>query len=208
MGLLDWLFGSRKSALEQEPFAQGTRGPSSPPHWERSERGNPALIFDNRRITVFEQDRGWKFCIAKIKDDNDPFFSEVYDTEDAAKYEALARVSGQVSKYTTRSHDLKSARKDRWEEQIADRAKLFEDLSAALLAASNVTDLRKIESKVSSQLKQASWQITQYYRDGVAPSLVEKAEDLEKNLQAMLSAVEARIAEFKSRRRKPTDTSP
>lgn len=67
MGIFDWLFGRGRPSDVTPP-------PASAPQWEPSENGNAAIIHKNRRITVFASDRGWKFCVAKIENDNNPFF--------------------------------------------------------------------------------------------------------------------------------------
>ncbi len=82
MGILNWLFGG----------ATGVK-------WSRSANGNPVIFRLNRCITVFRTDSGWKYCIATIDEDDNPYFSEVYETEVAAKFEALARLEGRESRY-------------------------------------------------------------------------------------------------------------
>jgi hypothetical protein len=201
VGLFDWLFGKKLDLVDTIGLAPVQWCQTHDPQWEPSENGNPCLIYKNRRITVFERDRGWKFCIAKIEDDDDPYFSEVYFDEAAAKYEALARMDGRPSKHLTRSEDYGRARKEKWEDQIVERAKLYEELSDALSIAANVTELRKIQRKIESQAKQATWQISQYYRDGVSQHLITQAEALAGKFDAMAPKIETKIAEMKARPR-------
>lgn len=80
MGFLNWLFGT------------GVK-------WSRSSNGNPMIIRRKRRITVFRSDGGWKYCIARIEQDDNPFYSEAFETKAAAKFEALAHVEGRESRY-------------------------------------------------------------------------------------------------------------
>jgi hypothetical protein len=170
--------------------------------WGSTESGNPCLIHKQRRITVFERERGWKFCVAKIQGDDDPYFSEAYFSEDAAKFEAVAWMDGRPSQYPTRSEDRGRARKERWEAQIVERANLYQQIVEALPLASNVTELRKIERKVESHIRQEEWQMTQYCHDGVSKPLIDQAEALADNFRAMPPVIKARIEEIKAKRRK------
>lgn len=81
MGLLDWLF----------------RSTPSPHEWRISERGNATTVVDGVRITVFPQDGGWKYVLGWADDEDDeeePFFSDRFDSEDEAKASALSHVEG------------------------------------------------------------------------------------------------------------------
>lgn len=82
MSILRWSFGIRGGV-----------------EWSLSLNGNPTIIRRGHRITVFPGDGGWKYCIAKLEKDDDPFYSEAYETEPAAKYEALADIEGRESRY-------------------------------------------------------------------------------------------------------------
>lgn len=82
MGILNWLFG-------------GSTGVK----WSRSRNGNPVIFRLNRCVTVFRSDGGWKFCIATVDEDGNRYFSEAYETEAAAKFEALACLEGRVSRH-------------------------------------------------------------------------------------------------------------
>jgi hypothetical protein len=55
--------------------------------WETSDRGNPTLVLDGQRLTVFQQDGGWKWVIADEDDQDDaPLFSdERYKSKGAAQ---------------------------------------------------------------------------------------------------------------------------
>ncbi|TCL70469.1 hypothetical protein [Rhizobium sp. BK251] len=200
MGLLDWLFGKQGTSSEER------RAPQSQDElWSISENGNPMMTYRNRRITVFAGNDGWKFCVAKITADNDPYFSEVYASEAAAKYEALAWMNGSPSLHQSFQEQRRENRASKWEECILATETLANDLQAALADHSlNVTALRKIEAKIAPNVKRFSWQITQYYRDGVSDELIHKAEGLEKRFQALALVVDTRIAEAKSRPRKKT----
>lgn len=55
--------------------------------WQTSDRGNPTLVLDGQRLTVFQQDGGWKWVIADEDDQDDlPLFSdERYKSKGAAQ---------------------------------------------------------------------------------------------------------------------------
>jgi hypothetical protein len=198
VGIFDWLFG-RSTPSEVTP------PPASAPQWESSENGNPCLILKNRRITVFASNHGWKFCIARIENDDNPFFSEVYQTEEAAKYEALAHVERRPSKYASFSQYSREARRLKWEALIVDKEALFSALSDTLASTITLTELRKIERKVDSQIKQDSRLITDYYRDGISDELVIRAEKTANDFEVLKSKIVDRAAELKAtgRKRKP-----
>lgn len=80
MGFFSWLFGS-----EPDPRIEPVR----PPAWNRSENGNATMLWGGLRITVFKQDRGWKYLMAPDDDSEPPFYSEKFKTEDEAKRAAL-----------------------------------------------------------------------------------------------------------------------
>src|SRR5690606_30636079 len=61
--------------------------------WRRSINGNAVIRAGSLRITVFPSDGGWKFCIANGDDDR-PYYSDAYETEDIAKQESLAALHG------------------------------------------------------------------------------------------------------------------
>jgi hypothetical protein len=123
MGLLDWL------------FPKASRSDGDIRWWLRSEAGNPTRIYRNRRLTVFEQDGGWKFCDAQEGRDGEPYFSGVYDSVEAAKYEAIARVRGQPSRYKTRSQKARERRlQGRVPSGIQGKAELAAAVKQALAA--------------------------------------------------------------------------
>ncbi len=90
MGIFDWLFGEQNFHREQS----GTHDP-----WSVSENGNAMIIINSVRITVFQNNSGWKYCIAKIHSHKEPYFSELYASEQAARDEALAKFHDQPSRH-------------------------------------------------------------------------------------------------------------
>lgn len=96
MGILSWLFG-------------GGQG-SGKIKWHKSENGNPTGIHEGFRVTVFPSDGGWKYVLARAdRDEAEPFFSEPYETVEAAKHEALADLEGAASRFQsiTEQHRVK-----------------------------------------------------------------------------------------------------
>lgn len=88
---------------------------------------------------------------------------------------------------------------------LVEKANKCDQISDALPLAANVTDLRKLERKVQSEVKISSWHISECYRVGVAQQLIDQAEALAPKFEALAAAIESRIAELKGRSRSQTD---
>jgi hypothetical protein len=100
-----FLFLSRRSPNNRNGNGDGGRPwPTPRPRlngggqWKVSQNGNPTVVIDGKRITVFASDEGWKYVVAdestKGDDEHEPDFSLPYNTAEEAKYEALAVISG------------------------------------------------------------------------------------------------------------------
>jgi hypothetical protein len=187
MALFDWLFGRSKSRANKSAAVSD--------RWSVSENGNPTLIEGSTRITVFQQDRGWKFCIAAVNDREEPFFSEAYASEQEAREEALANLRGEPSRYQPLSVSFAEDRRQRWETHIRERSKVIEELQRYLAenADLGITALRKPEAKIASHLKQIDWQIAEYQRAGVSTDLISLAERQRPALATLAQEVAARI---------------
>lgn len=94
MGWLSKLFGSA------EPTAIA---------WRKSENGNMTSVVQGRRVTIYSDSGGWKFCLADVDEDREPFFSESYATQVAAQYEAAAMIEGRPSRFKSNA-DLRQER--------------------------------------------------------------------------------------------------
>lgn len=111
MGWLDLIFGkgttrrvatAKKVAKTLTP--QSTKQEKKPQKpkliWSKSENGNDTTIYDGFRVTLFQQDGLWNYCVVEILDDEDrangdedePIFGDQYPTKAEAKREALAEV--------------------------------------------------------------------------------------------------------------------
>lgn len=176
---------------------------SKPPKgWTPSENGNPMRITNGKRITVFERDGGWKFCIANENGDDDPYFSDAYETEHAARTEAVAWMNGSPTTYQT-INDIRYERRLSRENQRHTEAIL--ECSAAVKSMTkeipdllsspdiNITKLRPIErqiEKVAKNLQRAE----DHFRIEENASQVETAERLSTLLVALRSSVDSKIA--------------
>ncbi len=202
MGLLAWLFGRTPAPSEPEPPALSTL-----PTWQISENGNPTILFESGgRLTVFEDDRGgWKFCASQGDGSTDPYFSEPYETVEAAKLEALAYVTATPSRHTSITERYRQEGRARWEEMVDKKADLLTQMKKALEDPNlNVTQLRKIEAKVATQIKQLAWQIDELQRRGVDNRVIAEAERLAVEFPNLASEIEQRIAERKAFKSLPT----
>ena len=195
MGFLRRLFGMTKSDPDK-PFGAD--------RWTVSENGNPTMIVESTRITIFQQDRGWKYCIGDVDDRDDPYFSDEYATERDAQEEALAHVRGEPSRHQSLSESSAENTRQRWEVQIEERSKLIKELRQFLTENpdSGITALRKPEAKIVSHLKQLDWQIAKYRSSGVAAAFVSLAEQHKPALNDLAKEVAARI-EAKQAERPP-----
>lgn len=187
MAFLKWLFGR-----------SSTKG------WTVSENGNPMLVDGSTRITVFPQDRGWKFCIADVEDRTEPYFSEAYSSEQDAREEAIAYYREEPPRHRPLSASSAESRRERWEAHIRDRTKLIEEIRRYLLENPNlgITALRKPEAKVSSHIKQLEWQVAEYYRADVSPELIALAERQAQTLSELAQEISAKI-EARQKQRPP-----
>lgn len=79
--------------------------------WRTSLSGNATKQFGNSRLTVFSRDEGWKYCIADGPDDNDPFFSDAYPTEQMAREAGEDHILGNPSRHVSPREQRKAGRR-------------------------------------------------------------------------------------------------
>jgi hypothetical protein len=185
----------------------------APKGWHASENGNPTLLINGSRVTVFESDGGWKFCIATPTDgDDDPYFSDPYAHAEHAKHEALALIGQRSSKYPT----LRSARMAHREwsqaQWLADQEdierSLREELTAAMAnPAINITKLRPIEARITTRARYVG-RLPDSFPTGSDEH--QRACATAAKLDDLLATVESKIAELKARKaeRRPAPTPP
>jgi hypothetical protein len=175
----------------------------APNGWHISENGNSTLLMKGSRITVFESDGGWKFCVATPADGDDyPYFSEPYAQAEHAKHEGLALIGQHASKYPTLRYARLAHRewsKAQWlSEQEQIERSLREELVAAMAhPAVNVTKLRPIEARITTRAR--------YVRNlpgsfPVGSEEHQRASDTAAKLEELLEMAERRIAELKARK--------
>jgi len=194
MGLLSWLFGKPKTVISR---ARKTGD------WYLSENGNPVLEVESSRITVFQQDRGWKYCIADTDDRQQPHFSDPYESQQIAKDEALAHFRGEPARHASIYADRAEARKEKWEALIQERETLIQDLSTLISANPDlkITALRKPLTKIESHLKQIDWQVAQYRSDGVAEKFIMQTAQHQGKLLELRDQVADRISNLEAARK-------
>lgn len=194
MSFFKWLFGRRSSINHPHHNAASL--------WSISETGNPTFTQGSVRITVFQQDRGWKYCIANVDDRKAPHFSDEYASEQAAKEEALADLRGEPSRHQSLSVLYFEDRRRRWEELILDRSVVIDDLQLYLASSEQlgITALRKPEAKIASLLKQLDWQLTEYVKSGVSVKLVSLAEQHKAKLVELSASVSRKIEALQAKR--------
>ncbi|TIN18539.1 MAG: hypothetical protein E5Y31_25950 [Mesorhizobium sp.] len=124
----------------------------------------------------------------------------------AAKHEALAWIDGRQPGYQSRSEVNRDRRRNRWEAVIEEKIALSDGIKKSLVQSDlNVTQLRKLEAKVSSQVRQLSWQTSELYSAAVSDSTIATAERLKKDFDFLAERIATRIAERKTHStKKPT----
>jgi hypothetical protein len=65
---------------------------SAPPQWRLSQRGNPYTTVDGYHIVVFKRGGSWAFRIELIGTEREWYSKRRYQTEDAARSDALLAV--------------------------------------------------------------------------------------------------------------------
>jgi hypothetical protein len=187
MAFFKWLFGGNRLSSAWSP--------GSASRWTVSENGNPTFVEGSTRITIFQQDRGWKYCIADVNDRDDPYFSDAYASEREAREEALAHFRGEPSRHQSLTATSYQERRRRWETQIQERSLMIEELRRFLAENKDlgISALRKPEAKIASQLKQLNWQIAEYLNAGVSANFISLAEQQRPALDQLAKEVAARI---------------
>ncbi len=191
MRLLSWLLGS------SEPHE---RSSDDTMKWGVSENGNAMVILGSNRITVFPQDRGWKYCIAKTSGRGEPYFSDTYENEQQARKEAIADLRGEPSRHATLSEvRIRNRRQQKGaeiERCLGERSQTIDELQIQL--ANNpelgITGLRKLEATVARQLKEVNWQIDECNRFELSTKLTAMMERQKSSLLGLHDDIAKRIA--------------
>ncbi len=180
MGLLSWLFGTKKDAKSE---------------WNRSEKGNLTRhIEGDGWLTVFPQDGGWKFVAPypdEVKDDFEgPYFSPPFETERAARECADAYMLDQrwphEDLWTKRDKERPAQNKTMLPSLIAkERTKLDELVSA-------LERQEKLAKRKESTVVNLHARIVK--RMGTATHLRNQASD--SRLQASVSDANTILAEY------------
>jgi hypothetical protein len=69
--------------------------------WQKSNNGNDTAELEGFRVTIFQQDEGWNYCISEVLDAEDladgledsPEFGVGYDSKSEAKKSALENLT-------------------------------------------------------------------------------------------------------------------
>ena len=79
-------------AAERAKRAVPAQAPSGPPQWRLSKRGNPYTTLDGYHIVVFKRRGSWAFRIERTGAEQQWYSERPYQTEDAARSDALLAV--------------------------------------------------------------------------------------------------------------------
>jgi len=66
--------------------------PAVPPEWRVSQRGNPYTTVDGYHLVVFKRAGSWSFRIEQLGTEREWYSERRYQTEDAARSDALLAV--------------------------------------------------------------------------------------------------------------------
>lgn len=202
MGLFSWLFGNRfQSQHYIEPINEPYRPSPLEGNWQQSERGNPTQIYNGFRVTVFPEYKYWKFCVANEGAEEALFFSDPYEQQFEAQYEALAYVDGRPPRYESYTEKARQRRVRDLEEKVAQDAALLASGHQTLAEAATLTEIRKLERKVQSYLKQSHHHIIQLYKDRVSDDAIARAEAMEPRFKDLAEMINKKASEFKQRRK-------
>ena len=83
--------------------------------WRTSEKGNPTTEIDGLRVTVFQQDGGWKYAIKDPLSDRETYFSDLCKSEDDAKERAINNVTADTPAVPFTRRQIANRLKDRLE---------------------------------------------------------------------------------------------
>lgn len=181
--------------------------------WVISENGNYTTLINGRRLTVFESDGGYKFCCA-IGDEDDPYFSDVYDEFSSAQHEALAFIGLRQSVFQSINERRNSQRDARsasiWFGYISSAAQqaaleATETKSAIADTTSSITSLRTREKVHASALKKAERAID-YFSSVQAANEKQIASSSAEMHRAVLLIVQMEITARKSIKGSRSDT--
>lgn len=191
MGIFSWLFGSD---------VQDESRPANATRWTVSENGNPTCVIGDRRLTVFEQDSGYKFCVARAdRDDRNPYFSESYATEEAARFEAAAFVLGQPSRHKSLTEGRRDDRRQKADARLGEIEARIAKLGADAQSARNLTELRKVEKSAASTAKALTIALSRSTHDGLSAESIAEVERLQAQASALIDRIKALIAQKQRR---------
>jgi hypothetical protein len=172
--------------------------------WVSSESGNPTTTYQGWRLTVFESDGGWKYCIADHNDRREPEFSEPYETKDIAMEEGQRRIDGRNPRNQSLPEARRALRRQREKEQqytfLNDEPQILLSLRSDAESAANVTELRKVERKLETRKKYIDRVIDAL--DGVGTDQdLQRAKTIQEAALALSDHIQSKVSDLKAKPR-------
>lgn len=167
-----------RKAHAYAPIIPEQRPTARLPEWSITSSGNPTMNIEGCRLTVFERDGGWKFCVADGEDDDDPHFSGVYGSQKEAQERGLKWAEASIPTMRDSPELLLPIVK-----RIGDEAQALTRSVPDLLGRSvNSTQLRRLSDNIQDNYE-------------AAERLQERAEDigandLSQSLESLVSMYE------------------
>lgn len=162
--------------------------------WRTSSRGNATTIISGHRVTVFQSDGGWKYCIADPADGEAPYYSEVFETEDTARQEAVAHANGDPSALGNDDAMWISFLKDRGAALDMMRAKVPPALADKALSLDGATRLYQVLEEHAQAMELA---IEVMHDRGVDDRIVKVAEKIDDAVSELAAATARKIFELR-----------
>lgn len=203
--LVTWLmFKLRNSSLERMSDRRTTD--ESATAWVSSDNGNPTTTYQGLRLTVFESDGGWKYCVAHVDDRREPEFSEPYETKDIAKEEGQRRIDGRPPRTSSLPEARRALRRQREKEQrhnfLNDEPQILVSLRLNAESAINLTELRKVERKLETRKKYID-QLTDALDTLGTEQDLQRAKTIQKAAFALSDYIQSKVVDLKAKPRSP-----
>lgn len=139
--------------------------------WRTSSSGNQTRLYKGSRVTVFESDGGWKYCIADPDDRTPPYFSDPYPSQEAATHEAMVFMDGGESRYQTKREIREAELEARSIEAAASApafcAEVYREVEEFHQSGKfTLTKLRPLKKKVSREIEALKNSYQHLYSEG------------------------------------------
>lgn len=126
--------------------------------WRTSSGGNQTRLYKGSRITVFESDGGWKYCIADPDDRTPPYFSDPYSSQEAATHEAMVFMDGGESRYQTKRESRQQKISEGIPERVAKEIERYDKIKQSVVRVlktptTKITSLQNLSKSLTVRIR-------------------------------------------------------